>query len=118
MSASGYIAVDLDGTLAHYDKWRGVDHIGEPVAPMAAMVKAWLKAGQAVKIFTARVAGHGVPDLKGGTVDAITPIEKWCEKHIGVRLPVTNIKDFGMITLYDDRAVQVEVNTGRLIQPT
>ena len=26
-----WIAVDLDGTLAIYDKWRGRDHIGEPV---------------------------------------------------------------------------------------
>ena len=26
-----YFAVDLDGTLAHYDKWRGIDHIGKPI---------------------------------------------------------------------------------------
>jgi hypothetical protein len=25
------------------------------------------------------------------------------------------MKDFGMIELYDDRAVQVEINTGRLM---
>ena len=26
----GWIGVDLDGTLAHYDKWRGVEHVGDP----------------------------------------------------------------------------------------
>jgi hypothetical protein len=30
-------------------------------------------------------------------------------------LPITNCKDFAMVELYDDRCVQVEANTGRLI---
>ena len=25
-----YIAIDLDGTLAQYDGWKGLDHIGDP----------------------------------------------------------------------------------------
>lgn len=37
--SSGWIGVDLDGTLAHYDSWRGVDHIGAPVIPMLDRVK-------------------------------------------------------------------------------
>ncbi len=113
MSAGGWIGVDLDGTLAHYDKWRGVDHIGEPVPQMLARVRVWLAEGKAVKIFTARVHGHGVPDLAGGTVDALTPIVNWCKKHIGCELPITNVKDFGMVELWDDRAVQVIPNTGK-----
>lgn len=28
---TGWIGVDLDGTLAIYDVWRGANHIGEPV---------------------------------------------------------------------------------------
>lgn len=36
MSASGWIGVDLDGTLAVYDEWRGVSHIGAPVPAMLA----------------------------------------------------------------------------------
>ncbi len=31
----GWYAVDLDGTLAFYDEWRGADHIGAPIIPMA-----------------------------------------------------------------------------------
>jgi len=39
-------------------------------------------------------------------------IEEWCRQHIGQVLEVTNVKDFGMIELWDDRAIQVESNTG------
>lgn len=111
--SSGWIGVDLDGTLAKYDEWRGTAHIGEPIAPMVARVKRWIQEGVAVKIFTARVHGHGAPIIGGGTEDALTPIEEWCQKHIGEVLPITNVKDFGMIELWDDRAVQVIPNTGR-----
>lgn len=113
-----WIGVDLDGTLARYDGWKGVDHIGEPIDAMVERVKAWLAAGQCVKIFTARMHGHGVPvDLIGSTdpviTDVLTPIQNWCREHIGCVLPVTNVKDFGMVELWDDRAVQVIPNTGR-----
>jgi hypothetical protein len=39
-------------------------------------------------------------------------IGHWCQKHIGQRLEVTCTKDYGMIELWDDRAVQVVANTG------
>lgn len=39
-------------------------------------------------------------------------IEKWCQMHIGGILPVTNVKDYAMVELWDDRAVQVIPNTG------
>src|SRR5574343_1593576 len=107
-----WIGVDLDGTLAHYDGWKGVGHIGEPIPPMVERVKGWLAAGKRVKIFTARMHGHGMPLLGGGTADVRTPIEEWCRKHLGQALEVTNVKDFGMLELWDDRAIQVESNTG------
>ena len=25
------VCVDVDGVLAQYDRWRGVDHIGDPI---------------------------------------------------------------------------------------
>jgi len=34
-----WIGVDLDGTLAKYGEWRGVEHIGEPIPPMVDRVK-------------------------------------------------------------------------------
>lgn len=103
----GWIGVDLDGTLAKYDEWQGAQHIGEPVPKILSMVKRWLVEGRTVKIFTARVS-DGDPK----TVEAI---EQWCLKHLGRKLEVTNIKDYDMILLFDDRAIQVEQNTGRLI---
>lgn len=112
MSDSGWIGVDLDATLAHYEGWQGTDHIGEPIMPMVDRVKAWLAAGKTVKIFTARMHGHGMALIGGGVADVKTPIEQWCLKHLGQVLEITNCKDFGMIELWDDRCVQVEANTG------
>lgn len=108
MPSNGWIGVDLDGTLAVYDGWKGEQHIGEPVPLMVDRVKDWLTRGYEVRIFTARVCGG---DPRG----CREVIQAWCQKHIGTLLPVTNEKDFGMIALYDDRAVAVEENTGILL---
>ena len=113
----GWIAVDLDGTLAHYDGWQGHDHIGAPIPAMVERVKGWLAAGYEVRIFTARVAIH--PNEPPDRIRFyVRWIEDWCEEHVGARLPVTNVKDFGMVELFDDRAVTVEQNTGRLLAPS
>lgn len=116
MSATGTIAVDLDGTLAHYDKWIGSHHIGAPVPRMVERVRQWLAEGKRVVIFTARMHSHGLPIPGGGTVDVEGPIKAWCREHIGQELPVTNVKDFNLIELWDDRAVQVIPNTGETVQ--
>lgn len=42
-------------------------------------------------------------------------IQAWCLEHIGTALRVTASKDFAMIQLWDDRAVAVEMNTGRVL---
>ncbi len=105
--AFSWIGVDLDGTLAYYDYWRGPNHIGDPVPAMLARVRSWLDDGRRVKVFTARVSN---PDT---ATEARAAIEAWCEAHLGARLEVTNVKDFGMLALWDDRAVQVVTNTGR-----
>jgi hypothetical protein len=104
MSNCGWIGVDLDGTLAEYDGWKGAGHIGAPIPLMVDRVKRWLAEGRLVKIFTARV-------WDAEPVIAKT-ISDWCEKHIGQRLEVTCTKDYGMVELWDDRAVQVVPNTG------
>jgi hypothetical protein len=57
---NGWIGVDLDGTLAHYDGWVNTFHIGDPVPLMAARVRQWLENGEDVRIFTARVDGGSV----------------------------------------------------------
>lgn len=110
----GWIGVDLDGTLAHYDGWKGIDHIGEPIPAMVERVKRWLADGHDVKIMTARVSvGNALGRAIDEAVKAEQAIRKWCVEHIGQELPVTSTKDFGMIELWDDRCVAVEANTGR-----
>lgn len=99
-----WIGVDLDGTLARYSGWRGLDHIGKPVPVMLARVNHWLAEGYTVKIFTAR-ASEGE---KG-----IAPVKKWLAENGLPDLEVTNRKDFAMVELWDDRAIQVVANTGR-----
>lgn len=101
-----WIGVDLDGTLAHHDKWRGLDHIGDPVPAMMARVRAWLDAGLDVRIFTARVSDP----FEAGQARAA--VERWCVKHLGRALPVTCVKDMHMDVLWDDRAIAVVKNLG------
>lgn len=120
---SGWIGVDLDGTLAKWGGYVSPDHIGEPVPLMVERVKRWLADGRQVKIFTARVDGGQAAILLGDKhgeqfqdVERIkSSIMAWCKKHIGQELEVTNVKDYGMVELYDDRAVRVEMNTGRIM---
>ncbi len=111
----GWIGVDLDGTLAEYDRWRGAEHVGKPVRAMVERVKRWLAEGRYdVKIFTARVSHDGTPGRVEEAKAARTAILAWCAKHVGQVLEITNVKDYAMVELYDDRAVQVVPNTGEL----
>ena len=100
-SHRAWIGVDLDGTLANYDKWAG-GLIGEPVPAMVERVKGWLAEGKTVKIFTARAEDPA----------NIPAIEAWLRAYLGVLLPITNTKDMHMTELWDDRAVRVVKNKG------
>lgn len=111
----GWIGVDFDGTLAEYTHWRGADHCGAPIKPMVERVKAWLAEGKTVKVFTARVSHDGTPERADQAFAAARAIQAWCREHIGQVLEITNVKDFAMVELWDDRAVQVEANTGRAV---
>jgi len=109
----GWIGVDLDGTLAHYEGWKD-GAIGEPVPLMVEAVKIMLAEGEDVRIVTARAAHRkidrgGVPGIDEEQVEKI---QDWCEKHIGKRLPVQFWKDFEMKVLFDDRAIQIIANGG------
>ena len=106
-----WVGVDLDGTLAYYDNDFSPTKIGEPIPKMVERVKQWLEEGKEVRIFTARV---GTQKDNRIIPDVIKAIEEWCEKHIGRKLPITNLKDFGLIELWDDRAVRVIKNTGEV----
>lgn len=109
---AGWIGVDLDGTLAHYDGWQGADHIGAPVPVMLNRVKGWLRAGLDVRIMTARISHDGSPKRTDDVRVATSAIHEWCRKHLGRTLVITNVKDYSMVELWDDRCVQVIPNTG------
>lgn len=98
-------AIDFDATLAYYTHW-GNGELGAPILRSVQRVKNWLAEGYEVVIFTARINHVGDRQCR--------MIEEWCEQHIGQKLRVTNIKEAGFQEIYDDRAVQVEANTGRL----
>ena len=100
VESAQWIGVDLDGTLAEAEPWRGFEYIGKPVPMMMKRLRIWIDMGYRVKIVTARAQN---PDL------AIPPIRQW--------LKITNAKDMDMIELWDDRCVQVIPNTGRPIGP-
>lgn len=108
----GWIGVDLDGTLAEYHGWQGADHIGAPVPRMAERVRAWLTEGRDVRIVTARVSHDGSAARMLDAQMAMFHVMDWCARHLGTPLPVTCTKDFAMVELWDDRAVQVVANTG------
>ena len=101
-----WVGFDLDGTLAEHGKYQGPDHIGTMIQKMKDILIEWLKQGYRVKIMTARM-GHA--ELRD---EARTIIQDWLEVNGLPRLEVTCKKDYKMIRLYDDRAVQVIPNTG------
>ena len=99
-----WIGFDLDGTIAFYSEYS--DHkIGPPIASMIEELKSWVSNGYTVKIMTARASDQA----------NIPIIKEWLKENGLPDLEITNIKDPGMLILYDDRAVQVQKNTGRLI---
>ena len=101
-----WVGFDLDGTLAEHGKYQGPDHIGTMIQKMKDILIEWLKQGYRVKIMTARM-GHA--ELRD---EARAIIQDWLEANGLPRLEVTCKKDYKMIRLYDDRAVQVIPNTG------
>lgn len=125
----GWIGVDFDGTLAAYDHWRGPSHTGRPIMPMVYRVRRWIGLAYEVRIFTARIwpiaymgaepgaqaqvlPFSGPPDRFAEAQEAAHAVRTWCLEQFHCVLPITCVKDMGMIELWDDRAVQVIANTG------
>jgi hypothetical protein len=95
-----WIGVELDGTLATFDRWRGVRHIGQPIAPMVERIKQWLAHGAEVRIFTARITGQS----KFEALVAVEMIRMWLDKAGLPPLLVTNSTDFEMEELWTTKA--------------
>lgn len=103
----GWIAIDLDGTLASYDPRHGVEQVGRAIPGMIDRVKQWLQAGYEVRVFTARAADETL----------IPPVQEWLIANSLPALAVTNCRDKQLLQIWDDRAIQVETNTGEVITP-
>ncbi len=97
---NSWIGVDLDGTLATTTEDMG---IGEPVPEMMSRVRRWLAEGRKLKIFTARASNPA----------EVPKVREWLLANKLPDLEVTNVKDYAMEELWDDRAVEVIRNTGR-----
>lgn len=117
MKSKGWVGVDLDRVLAHYDKYLGPGDIGAPIGPMVEMVKFMLENGTDVRIFTARVYLPKDPNIREleDYMAAHVAVENFCMEQFGRRLPVTCQKDPRCVALYDDIAYRVEANTGRIL---
>lgn len=104
----GWIGIDLDGTLAQADALSDASKIGAPVPRMVELARKLTREGYRIKIFTARA------------YDArqVAMVREWLRENGLPEFEVTNIKDFQMIRLYDDRAVQVIANTGEIVEPS
>ena len=99
----GWIGVDFDGTLAHYDGFKGSEHVGAPIEAMVKLVRKLLREDRDVRLFTAR---HPSPALR-----------RWMKEHLGEVLPITSTKDHHMQLLIDDRAIGTKRNSGVLDAP-
>jgi len=93
-------------------KSQAVEDIGVPIYRMVKQVKKWLAQGQDVRIFTARVNPHR---RRIEAFRARRAIEAWSKRHLGQVLRITHEKDWDMVLLFDDRARQVERDTGKVV---
>lgn len=110
-----WVGFDLDGTLAKYDTWRGWDYVGEPIPAMVKIVKDLMAKGITCKVLTARASKVSLAknNIQFSQLEKV--IQDWTEKHIGIRMEVVSEKDYLLVSFYDDKCVQVEMNTGSVI---
>lgn len=100
-----WYGVDLDGTLAVWNASSTLDRIGAPIPAMVDLVRRMVDNGIRVKIFTARACDPA----------QIPKIRAWMNQNGLPDLEITNVKDYYMERLYDDRVIRVERNTGRIL---
>jgi hypothetical protein len=110
-----WIGVDMDGTLSHNGPYQDKHptSIGVPLLPMVKKVQQWIKDGEDVRIFTARVSPLTLEHHNVTLHEMTEPIKEFCIMQFGTILPITHEKDCFMREIWDDIAFPVEKNTGR-----
>ena len=48
------VCIDQDGTIAHFDKWKGEENFGEPIEGVQAALERLQSAGWKIIIHTTR----------------------------------------------------------------
>lgn len=118
VKAGKWVGFDFDKTLATDISGDTSGVLGEPIGPMVELAKEYIEAGVEVKVLTARVwvpsDERWKPELARECAATRIKMMDWTEKHLGKRLTITCEKDPKLDHLYDDRAIEVEPNTGRL----
>lgn len=98
--------IDLDGTLAYYERWGENGEIGEPVPLIKNWIRFWLYKGIEIVIFTARA-------YKQENIDRV---RSWLIMNgLPVDLRITNVKGIDCDLLFDNNAREVINNTGQIV---
>lgn len=102
-----WVGFDLDGSIAEYYEYDPNDPTpGKPIEKTISLLKSYLDSGIDCRIFTARADFPEDFDI----------LRDWFERAGLPRdLVITNVKDVYCKMIFDDRAIQVERNTGNLL---
>jgi hypothetical protein len=114
------IAVDLDGTLAHYSGWKGYHCIGDPLPGAVDVCRTLVEAGHTLFVYTCRCCDAPIIGADGGgepfavsnpavSESAARHIQIWLRWH---GFPLMTVwtgpgKPFADVYL-DDRAFRIE----------
>lgn len=74
------VCVDLDGVLAQYDKWKGVDHFGDPVPGALDFARKLAKIAE-ITVFTSRCAQDVLEGSRITPAQLRIKVIDWLEKH-------------------------------------
>ncbi len=100
------VALDLDGVLAHYLHWQGVEHIGEPLPGAVEFTKRLAEFAD-ILIFTTRCCEK---DCEPHTAEQLKErVRKWLDQHGFVYHDIYTGQGKPLCAaLIDDRAVACE----------
>lgn len=108
LEPGAWVGIDFDGTWSSTDNpghFEPPYPLGRAVPQMTYKVRIMMKAGIRVRLFTARA----------GSPEAVERLRDWMRREIGEVLEVTDKKDYNLLRFYDDRALQVIPNLGRVV---
>lgn len=107
------VCVDLDGVLAKYDSWQGLEKIGDPILGSVEFTKSLARFAR-VLIYTTRCKAD-MADRQGQSTDMLAAmVEAWLTKHgywydevyVGQGKPIAS-------AYVDDRSVPCEPQINR-----